>query len=73
MEKELSQEYYKEEIKQCELCSGWIESKVHRLFRYNRCYYFHPFCYTRATLYKSLPIKNARYKSVNSNSLILKL
>lgn len=59
-----------EEPKICSLCYGCIPKNAHHLYRYNKFFYYHPFCYTRVTLATSIPIKNPFYKSLNSSSLV---
>lgn len=55
---EVQEEYSKKEIKRCELCCGWIERNIHRLYKYNMIFYYHPFCYTRVTT--SYPVISSR-------------
>ena len=44
---ELSNEYYKEEIKRCFFCNDWIEGKLKRQLIFNTTYYYHFDCYCK--------------------------
>jgi len=55
----------------CGLCYGFVTKNPHHLIRYNKFIHYHPFCYTRVTYAKSIPIKNPHYKSLNSSSLFI--
>jgi hypothetical protein len=56
LENQLTYDYYKEEIKRCDICEKWIETKIYRLKIKEKMMFFHPFCFY------SLIHKNPQYK-----------
>ena len=45
MESKKEYEYCYEDIKRCNLCTGWIESNIYRKEIKGEMFYFHPFCF----------------------------